>query len=739
MLNELVLVERALRQAGLTLPRRHPSIKNVRRMATLVVALDKKGLVASIKPLPREAEGWTIRDGQHNSFPFVQPHIPLWIVPDFDPRRAIAIDRRRPSDERRRALLGLRVAAVLNNKAASDCASSNLLRRLHQRRDLVAALPLDADAQVLWDSMAWFLHACDPAYGGDPVSLIAEVVSRLLTELDQVAQDDWLEVASALLIGRPKGDDWKCDGALLFDAMGGCRPIYHFAVAEAVSAGLSGESGDRPPQTGHRCALTGETTQLVTGNFPQPTLPELGQTWLYAKNREIPANRRYRRVGFEAIAVGERTAMDLQGALTILVEPRRKNVTWRPIPSESQGRDLLLAYVEAVPDMPVVELLTEDDLSMEERGDAGAMSIGLFRERTSRLLATIEGRAYGDPDANHVRIIIIRRVDPANRKVVHAGAPSVGELHRAAVAWADGEANVPPWLVLPVPAKGQRSPRLLSPPHVAPLGLIALSKKLFIRSGTQIQEVVGLPAAEAFSAFLAPISTAGQAAGASTLRWLKLLLVRRTSLVSGTAHILHGPDGPTGMRFNHLEVLLTISLLGVFLHKLSRDWRVYMTGEAFKLGQLLAAADVVHAGYCADVRKGALPPSLLGNQVFAMAQTNPTTALATLCRRWKPYAGWAKQATRERGKTQELITTSGREEQQRGWAIRRAIRFAREMAPLANELGSTLVNCKVDDVFRAELLLGYIAGLPPTDRNSPDEGLSEDHIMNPATYRRSER
>ena len=45
-----------------------------------------------------------------------------------------------------------------------------------------------------------------------------------------------------------------------------------------------------------------------------------------------------------------------------------------------------------------------------------------------------------------------------------------------------------------------------------------------------------------------------------------------------------------------------------------------MQGTAFKLGQLLAAADIVHAGYCADVRGGAVPPALLGNQVFAMAQ-----------------------------------------------------------------------------------------------------------------------
>ena len=39
-----------------------------------------------------------------------------------------------------------------------------------------------------------------------------------------------------------------------------------------------------------------------------------------------------------------------------------------------------------------------------------------------------------------------------------------------------------------------------------------------------------------------------------------------------------------------------------------------MNEAAFRLGQLLSVADVVHAGYCADVRQGQVPPALLGNR-----------------------------------------------------------------------------------------------------------------------------
>lgn len=141
-----------------------------------------------------------------------------------------------------------------------------------------------------------------------------------------------------------------------------------------------------------------------------------------------------------------------------------------------------------------------------------------------------------------------------------------------------------------------------------------------------------------------------------------------------------------------------------------------MSGTAFKLGQLLAAVDVVHAGYCADVRKGDVPPSLLGNQVFSMAQGAPVKALAVLCRRWKPYDGWAKKASSDGARMNTLLADEKTE--QRGWDIKRALRNAREVRQLAAELAPALEGCRADDTFRAELLLGYMAGLPKAQGES---------------------
>jgi hypothetical protein len=403
-------------------------------------------------------------------------------------------------------------------------------------------------------------------------------------------------------------------------------------------------------------------------------------------------------------------------------------VTWRYVPGEApKQQDLLLAYVEMVPDAPVAETLAggEEDYSEEDSGTTSELSesVAAFETRTKRLVESIRGKV-SDFNRTPVRLAVLRKVDPANRKVVYAGSPTVGELHSAAADWTAGERNVPPWIALPVSRKGESMPRPMAPPHLPPLGVISFSRQLFIRQGSDQQEVPGIPAAEALGLFLEPANTDGAPGRGRATRILRLALTRRATLVSSAAHAYRcmGKHLKDFLKaFDGREVLRTTTVLGLLLHKLGRPKEAYMSDMAFKLGQLLAAADTVHAGYCADVRGGEVPPSLLGNQVFSMAQTAPAKALATLCRRWKPYEGWVKKAARERNRAEQLTASKNADERQRGWDIRKALRHAREIGRLAEELGAALPDCKVNDRFRAELLLGYMAGLPKTQHEDTED------------------
>ncbi|MBI5590872.1 MAG: hypothetical protein HY881_10355 [Deltaproteobacteria bacterium] len=701
-------------------------------MPTLLVQLDDKGQVASVRPVPHIVTPWTLRDAQHNSFPFVKPKGPLWNVlenPKNDALRASALDKK--NSNRRKALLDLADIMSFDVEAFDDWLGKGLLERLRERRQQLLKLE-GTESDVVLATINRFLLSCNLNKGNGPQQLLRQVAERLMEEFERSPQDDWIEIAVSLLIGAfdNKKKEWQCSGALLFEAHGKDLSIFDPRLVSSVSEALgqpsseAGDKGNRP--TLGICALTGIEEQLLKGNFPQPNLHVLGQTYLFAKNRDIPANDRYGQFSVDAMHVGQETVIRLSAAFEALTCDIRKNITWRAIPGESPKQsDLLLAFVEVIPDAPIVESLVEEDFSDEASEELSITqdSISAFEKRTERMINLVKATVGDDVTRTPVQLAVFRKVDPANRKVSCANTFSVADLYQAATNWATGERNIPSWVRLPVLKKGERKPQPASPPHIAPLGMIAFSKQLYNRGGTKRQEVMGLPASETLGLFLDRNKKVWQRAK----RMLRLVLNRRAALLAGVAHVQHQHTPRSWERqleiikkFDCNEALRTITLLGVLLHKLSREKETYMNETAFKLGQLLAAADIVHAGYCADIRGGAVPPSLLGNQVFTMAQTAPAKALATLCRRWKPYDGWAKKATREPSRIQALVANSKKDEQQRGWDIKKALRYAREMGPIAAELAPLLGACRVDDVFRAELLLGYMSGLPKAQKQDND-------------------
>jgi hypothetical protein len=604
---------------------------------------------------------------------------------------------------------------------------AGLLNRLTERARVSPVCEGDDPARVYFETLARFVRCC----GLEPSRPAAAKLEALLNLVDSVAthavsyvratgQPAAIDVAASILLGKGSADLQTADGALLFQAEGLDLPIYHQQVVAAVSSALS--PGDAPTAS-TRCALTGERLELVTGNFPQPNLPELGQTWLFAKNREAPANRRYRRAGSHAMPVGETTAMDLQAALQELAATDRKNITWRPILSEKGGRDLLIAYAN-VDGGALLGLLADDGFDDDEAsanggpGRPGPAALGMarFTALTKRLLATYDGAPHESVHRNPVRLMIIRKIDPANRKVVYSGTPTVGDLHDAATAWAEGEQNTPEWLGLPMQLRGNQGVLRLRHLHLAPMSLVDFARRMYLRDGSGGPDIPGQPASEAMGFFLVPDASDPRARHHAT-RWLGLTIRRRKSLLCNAAHALHRNDKARLRGINCAEVLRTLSVLGVCLLKLSRERKVYMEGPAFKLGQLLAVADAVHAGYCADVRTGAMPPSLLGNQFFGMVQANPTAGLAALSRRWKPYSGWASKAARDIGRFRGLTASSSLDEKDRGWLILNAIRQAREVSKLAAELAPAVSQMpRADDLFKAEMLLGYLAGLPREQR-----------------------
>lgn len=699
MLNELLAIKRGLAAAGIQVAARHSDVKAVGKGDVLRVRLGVDGAIRTLEQITPEARAllWTLRDGQQNSFPYVKIDRPLLSVQDH----ATAWKDFKSIDQQRSELRQL----AHDNEPDPDWMKAwpgqTLKRRVEKR--LAQLEPLRAsEALAVPAVFERFLAAV-----AKPEHFLTHLADLLLSYADQ-RDESWIE---------PTHNAFVKSLSIYFDVpeQEFDRGVGDPAQVALVSSTLASVSG------GGRlgvCALSGAETSLHEGNFPQPNLPSLGQTYIFAKNDEIPAAHRYGRAADNAYLIGREIVTRLAGSIAKLTEDGGKGRTWSLIPSEKPKQsDLLLAFLPSDPALAMAAMLTDGDAAEEAHA-------ALTKRVVKELDGSIE-RAFAQ---EQVQICIIRKVDPANRKTIYHRSPTAGEVHEAARRWREGCRNVPAYLTLPIPVPKEKRVRDATPPHVAPTSLATVTRALYASGGTRRVDVIGRPAAEAFSLFLEEGETRRRARDV-----LRILLARHGALLAGSAHArnkgiehLKKFDPKSDLRPAAMRSITWIALL---LHKLGRAKEDYMSESAFKLGQLLAVADVVHAGYCADLRGGDVPPTLLGNSVLTMAQANPIKALAVLCGRWKPYGAWAKRSAIVRERADQLVADQDRSKQDRGWAIRRAASQSMRVSEISTGLSGALPQ-RTDDRFRAELLLGYIAGLPKiekpdADKQATSEGTSQ--------------
>jgi hypothetical protein len=648
---------------------------------------------------------WTLRDGQHNSFPYVQLKAPLISIAKTEHASFQAKWKHLSLADRRRKLRQLAKHHPISAEQWGTWPGSGLRASLKYRREVISEHGSDQlnEIVVVIDR---FLRAAADAVG------FFSKLSLLLLEAADAGDADFIEAVRIAFCGDKAREGTSQGSALYFDV---ARDEFSADVASSKWADLLGELPEGDPAAIGVCALTGKTTRLQADNFPQPKLPTIGQAFLFAKNRDIRAAYRYGRFAQDGIHVSTDLIRRLAGALELITAEHRKGRTWRSIPSEKpKQNDLLLAFIDEAPDLPLADAIagTED----EDEAVDGRVT---FLTRTERIIDAIKAKVAADFRKTHVTLCVLRKVDVGNAKVILHRALTVGELYAAARAWTEAENNVPGWLELPVKGKRRR------PRHIAPLQFPGATRAIFIRGGRELarHEPVGVTPQDALSLFLNE-SDAERVARAA----LSLILDRQGALLSGAAHALRRDSGLEKLKhtrkFDCSSALRTVTLLGLLLAKFDRREN-YMNDVPFKLGQLLAVADTVHAGYCMDVRHGDVPPTLLGNSVLATAQSDPTKALAVLSRRWAPYAAWAKRPrVRELG--EKLKNSDNKKDQSRGWSILGALSRARRADELCRELHGRLSQ-KVDDKFRAELLLGYVAGLPLLKQDGKaDEGGHEE-------------
>ncbi|HLO75155.1 MAG TPA: hypothetical protein VK196_01705 [Magnetospirillum sp.] len=685
---------RGLEAAGFAIVPRHPDVQTPGKRDSVRVRLDADGNVVNVDVMSAEvvSASWTFANGNHNRFPFVQLKGPVFVPEGYEDRWKKMTTAQRDGVLRRVVERWKSIVpadrfttlweALEHGFLADDWPGSGLLGSLKERRKRLVGLDNGPSGSILR-----LIDRALTAFA-TPERLFRGLAAKLLTEATE-DPDRWLDVAGQMLLTGggalyfdASRDDFDCDAS---------DPRHIPAISRALSS-IGGREG--------RCALTGETTSLLDGNFPKPTLPVVGGVYIFSKNGDIPAAGRYGRSDTASLSVGQDVVQRLGGALDLLAGSNWRGRTWTPVPSERPGEnDLLIAFARSAPDAPCADLLAGDE-DGEESPDSGEV----FLLKAKRVIEAIDARRDGD---RSVEVCLLRRVDPGNHKAVFHRNVTADALCDAAARWQRAQDNLPPWLALPVPSKARRT-AMGRPPFLGPLRVPAASRIAYAEGGRRRAEVGGMTAAEAFTLFL-------DEGGSNRVarKGLHLLLRRQSGLLAGSIHALRR-DAPASklkhaLDFDRSAALRAGALAGLLLSKIGRDKEDYMSEAAFKLGQLLAVADIVHVGYCADVRKGEVPPTLLGNSVLTMAQSSPRKALALLARRWSPYWAWAKRVDMEKARREQ------------NWAILRGAAHAARAAELSRDLHGQVPE-RTDDAFRAELLLGYVAGLPKrADDNQDDE------------------
>lgn len=720
MLNDLLAIERGLAAYGIIVEPRHADFADLAKGWAFRVRLARNGQVSAVEIISNAGGGvvWTLRDGKHNAFPGIKTDGALraW-TPEQIEQHAKIWKASKSSIERRQQLAHLRLTQPINTEQVDSWPGDGYRKRIEERLDALRVLADDPLTAAVPAAFERFLEAttASPSF--------LEQLEAILGGYVESRGDEWIDPVKEALTG-------PVTLAIDVDDLEFQRDAGDPRQIGPISKALSGSKRSGAVN----CSLNGEASPLHIGNFPQPNLPGIGETYIFSRNKEIPSVARYGRSAASSFPVGDELVQRLHGAIYTLTREDLKGKTWRLIPAESGDKPDLLVVSTADPGAHYADAAADDD---EVSGEAA------LKELASRVIDQSNGIfEHGRPE-DQVLVLVLRTVDPANRKAIYQRQMTSAEFWKAAQRWHAATANTPDWLRFPFPGKAKAEVIVRGPPYVTPLSITPISRVQFANGGRRPIAVIGIPASQAFQLFLGEGDAERRARNL-----LRLLVERHGDLLAGVAaartkgtEYLKDFDSKATLR---RDALRSATWIGALLHHIGRyssrrskmpDAVPYTEGLGFRFGQLLAITDMIHVGYCMDRRGGDVPPSLMGNSVLAIAGADPVRALAILQSRLKPYLAWVGENANG-----AVSTRAAQYEQQgnkgRAIAVRRALSHCGRAETIAREMRGLLADYRanggqVDDSFKAELLLGYMAGLPPTAKKHNGTGTrAEDEQSN---------
>lgn len=686
MLNEGYVLYKSLQRCGIQLKSRHPDIKKPGKADGLIVGLDKNGEVGSVEYCPGEkaAQLWTIRKGNHRSFPIIKLQHPLWEV-DLNDTLRVKLDKTK--DEAAKRLLLITEEREVNTPR-------NWVGKLQQEVKLLQPYfkSNDHTYDAMYELISRFLR----------VKGTESFANGLLRQIKKTQTEISYSLIEKTFIGKwnAKTGEFRAEVPLILDlsdwekfSVRIASPQMESFISDCLFKRVRLENNVG------QSALSGEYLPLEDDKFPNPNLPIVGNTYLFSVNPDTPCQSRYGRNSTDLCPVGRDEAIAIQDALNWITQEVRKGATWYGMPGTVASKnDLLIVYLENKPNAEVknAHLL-------------GGVTENYFSESMYEKIAKVAIEALKGREivrANDlIRLFALRRLDAGRVQISLSRTYTVGQLIKADEDWRKAWKNHP-HITMPffrreiekLLRKAGRNdtaiseyannpntkPALLTPLCPFPGDLLKITQHQWSRFGKKAIPVNGVSAGDIYDVFFA-----GEGKQRRLIENLLDLTLQRTlPLLIGIGGAARRQEEKTYKDNARFTTLTVVAALAIYLYKLGIKKEVYMKDTFFYIGQFLSVVDTLHHEYCKHVR-GSVPPQLLGNAHLQIALDNPESAIELMSSRLRVYQAWAR-------------TGQGEEMRLARWALGQLSKICSQLAEIPLPSSTTSSD-------RAQILLGYLA------------------------------
>lgn len=428
---------------------------------------------------------------------------------------------------------------------------------------------------------------------------------------------------------------------------------------------------------GDQCA--GCDTALIDDAFgkpfqpieePMPTVKLAGgfDVTLRTMFEEQRCQTRYGKIGSESYPISPQMRIRLQSALEWIGKSEHENMTWIKL----DKNEILFAYPSSMPEVPI------SYVAMFKRGENKDTA---FSEQAKKFIQDLrKTRETGiDTHAKRITVFVLRKIDKARTKVVYTHQTDPCELEKYSEEWTLGSENLPDF-------------PFGTPEVPYPMDVADTLNRFLKQDGSNATDKVK-PFSQYHGIEILMDPALPTIADLHRLTECAMNIGALLGNLRAKGELQHSVFG---------NAKAVLPLLGLFLYRNNIRKDCYMDNLPYLYGQLLKAADELHALYCRVVRDSNFPPQLVGSSLFQSAAEMPVRTMNLLSQRIMPYYAWAKSYRLKN------IQEEGKESWRTSWLYRIC---EKTMSKLQN---SWTPQTRFTDEEKAQLFIGYLAALPKT-------------------------